>query len=123
MPQIVTPIAATFLMLLGTSAVAASRPSSLDSIEQLPDGSIQVAVTSWLIRPDGSHRPSVNMREKLEEAASYACKGGPYELQTENRAELLNPKSGGLKAKLSGVVICGSAPNNSFKPKPLRGSA
>jgi hypothetical protein len=114
----------TALLPLASLAGAPSRPASLESLEPLPDGSMKVVVTSWLVRPDGSHRPSVNMRAKLEEAAAYACKGGTYDLQGDVDTGLIHPKRGGLKASMSGVIRCtGSASNNSFKPKPLRGSA
>jgi hypothetical protein len=123
MSKFIAPVFAALLASLAVSAGAASRPSALESIKNRSDGSMEVAVTSWLIRPDGSQRSSVDLKQKLEEAASYACKGRSYEIQTGDSTELVNPKRGGLKARLSGIVRCDeAAPENPTESKSRRGS-
>lgn len=123
MSKLLTSVLAASFAFLAMPASAASKPSALESIKKRSDGSMEVAVTSWLIRPDGSHRSSVNLKQQLEEAASYACEGGSYEIQTDNSTELVNPKRGGLKARLSGIVLCKeTATDNPIEPKPRRGS-
>lgn len=83
------------------------RPSFVESVSTLPDGSRDIVVSGgFSSAPSGGQVQSVNLGERLEQAAKAECKGRAYELTQSKSMGNVSSKSQGLKFTLKGNVRC-----------------
>lgn len=88
-----------------SAASPKSKPKSYTATT-LPDGRIEITVSSKAGLPSGSEVLVINLREKLEAAAAQQCPGG-YDLETDNSSRIgAAPNGQGLVARQKGVVQC-----------------
>jgi hypothetical protein len=100
------------LLLAGCSAQAAPAPLPpfVESVTPLPDGAKEIVV-SGKFNPapsSSSEVQSLNLRERLEQAASAVCGGSNYELTPSDSIGNASGGSNGLKFTLKGTVRCAS---------------
>jgi len=103
------------LVFLGGCAASASqnpqhtsRLSFVDSVTPLPDGGREIVVSGQISAASSNGQvQSVNLGERLEQAAKAECNGGPYQLTPSTSTGLAPGKQGPIKLTLKGVVHCG----------------
>jgi hypothetical protein len=84
------------------------RPSFVESVTSLPDGSKEIVVYAQFSAASGSNKVySVNLKELLQKAASAECNNGPYTATPDGNGQIAPGKSGPLKFTLKGTVRCG----------------
>lgn len=89
------------------SAPVVRRPAFVDSVTPLPDGTKEIVVSGqFKLAASGNQVQSINLRERLEEAAKAECAGSPYELTPGENIGNQSGKSNGLKFTMKGVVRC-----------------
>ena len=84
------------------------RPAFVESVTALPDGSMEIVVSARVVLPTGTEVKSVNLRERLEQAAQVECHGAA-EVTPSSSIGLVPLKQGGLKSTLKGLVRCSEA--------------
>ena len=105
-------IAVATLSACGPQSVRHSEPSLrrlsfVESVSVLPDGSRDIVVSGdFSSLPSGGKVQSVDLGERLEQAAKAECKGRPYELIPSKSMGNASSKSKGLKFTLKGNVRC-----------------
>jgi hypothetical protein len=105
-------LSACLLLLIACSAqpaqqaASASLPSFVESVTPQPDGATEIVV-SGRFRPEqpGGRVQSVNLRERLEQAAGAVCGGSNYQLAPSDSVGNVS-NSTGLKFTLKGTVRC-----------------
>ena len=86
----------------------ARRPSFVESVTPLPDGTKEIVVFAKFTFAAGSREvKSTNLPELLEKAASVECNGGPHTATPEGNGQIGSGKDGALKLSLKGIVRCG----------------
>ena len=99
---------AFFIGACSTTAPAASpkpKPKSY-TVKALPDGRIEITVSGKAGLPSGSEVVVINLREKLEAAATQECPGG-YDLEADKSSSFgAAPNGHGFVARQRGVVHC-----------------
>jgi hypothetical protein len=85
-----------------------SRPTFVESVTPLPDGNKEIVVSGqFSAASNGGKVQSVNLRERLEQAAKIECDGGQYQLTPSSGTGVGSGKEGSLKLTLKGIVHCG----------------
>ncbi len=103
------------LFFLGDCAASApqkaqqvSRPSFVERVTPLTGGNKEIVVSGqFSAAPTSGQVQSVNLGERLEQAAKAECNGGPYQLTPSTNTGIAPGKQGPLKLTLKGVVHCG----------------
>jgi len=83
------------------------QPSFVENVTSLTNGAKEIVVSGQFnLSTLGNQVQSVNLRERLEQAAKAECGGASYELTSVNSIGNQAGKSGGPKFTLKGVVRC-----------------
>ena len=95
-------------IVVAAADAAERRLPFVESVTQLPDGSEEIVVSGQMtLQSSRGGVQSVNLRERLEQAAKSECKGGSYQLTPSDTVSNVPTKSG-LKFTLKGLVRCTS---------------
>ena len=91
-------------------AAPARRPSFVESVTPLPDGTKEIVVSGkFSPAPSGGQVQSANLRDRLEQAAKAECGEAVYEVTPSNSIGNASSGSSGLKFTLKGIVRCASS--------------
>ena len=108
------PVALLGIVLGLSTATASARDTPKPyKVVSLPDGRLEITVNGKAGFPDGSQVKTINLREKLEAAASRECPYG-YDLESDNASRIgLAPNGQGFIATQKGLVRCKAQINTS----------
>ena len=104
----------SFIFLSGCAASAPQKTQHIprarfvESVTSLPDGNKEIVVSGQFSAASNNGQvQSVNLGQRLEQAAKAECNGGPYQLTPSSSTGVAPGKQGPLKLTLKGVVHCG----------------